>query len=190
MINYDSIIERYYTAGCDAHKLLMAHSRQVACLTAQLCERLIAAGVPIDKEFAIEGAMLHDIGMFKTHAPGIHCHGELPYICHGYLGRELLDSLGLFRHALVCERHTGAGLALQEIIDQGLPLPHREMLPLSLEEKVVCYADKFYSKSRIEPAKPLEAVRQQLSRYGEGTSMRFEALVELFGEPSYEKLDC
>lgn len=89
----------------------------------------------------------------------------------------------------MCERHTGAGLTAQEIIDQSLPLPHRDMLPLSLEEKVVCYADKFYSKSHITPAKPIEQVRQQLSKFGQGTLSRFDAMAQLLGVPDYASLD-
>lgn len=188
MIDYLSIIERYYLPDNDDYKLLVAHSRQVAQLAVQLCKRLIANGQPIDKDFVYEAAMLHDIGMFQTHAPAIYCFGEKPYICHGVLGRKLLDSIGLFRHAFVCERHTGAGLAVQEIIDQGLPLPHRDLLPLSLEEKVVCYADKFYSKSHISPAKPIAKVFKQLGRYGEGSITRFQAMVDQFGEPDYKTL--
>ena len=61
--------------------------------------------------------------------------------------RTLVRSEGYPRHALVCERHTGAGLALEDIIAQNLPVPHRDMLPVSMEEQVVCFADKFYSKT-------------------------------------------
>jgi uncharacterized protein len=189
MIDYQSIIERYYTPGHDDYRLLMQHSRQVAELSHQLCQRLIDKMHPIDDDFVYEAAMLHDIGMFRTNAPSIFCFGTEPYLCHGIIGREILDSIGLFRHALVCERHTGAGLTEQEIIDQKLPLPHRDLLPLSLEEKVVCYADKFYSKSHIAPAKPVEDVIRQLSKYGEGTVSRFNAMVETFGLPDYGSLD-
>ena len=54
---------------------------------------------------------------------------------------------GYPRHALVCERHTGAGLSLEGIIAQDLPVPHREMVPVSLEEQVICFADKFLFKN-------------------------------------------
>lgn len=190
MIDYNSIIERYYKPGNGDYKLLVAHSRQVAELTKLLCERLIAKHCPIDEDFVYEAAMLHDIGMFKTNAPSIFCYGTEPYICHGIIGKKLLDSIGLYRHALVCERHTGAGLTAEEIIAQNLPLPHRDMVPQSLEEKVVCYADKFYSKSHIVPAKPIEKVRAQLSKFGEGTMQRFDAMAELFGDPDYAALDA
>lgn len=63
-------------------------------------------------------------------------------------GADLMRKEGFPRHALVCERHTGAGMSLQSIIDQQLPVPHRNMVPVSLEEQVICFADKF-SQRRI-----------------------------------------
>ena len=86
------------------------------------------------------------------------------------------------RHALVCERHTGAGLSVEDIISQSLPLPHRDMLPLSIEEKLICYADKFYSKSGdIRREKPFDKVVESMRRHGEDTLERFMQLHELFG---------
>ena len=130
--------------------------------------------------------MLHDIGMCRTDAPGIHCHGTEPYIMHGIIGRQMLDSLGLYRHGRVCERHTGAGITADEIIAQHLPIePPRDLLPESIEEKLVCYADKFFSKSRPDsPAKTLEHTRRSLSKFGDATLARFEALIGLFGDPA------
>ena len=177
MIDYLGIIKKYYTEGSDAYNLLVKHSTQVA----DLCMTLAGhTSVEIDKIFTYEAAMLHDIGMFLTDAPPIFCFGDKPYICHGVLGRELMDSLGYPRHALVCERHTGTGLACDEVIAQNLPLPHRDMLPVSNEEKLVCYADNFFSKSKISDAKSPDEVRSQLKKYGEGTMSRFEALYRMF----------
>ena len=190
MIDYKNIIERYYTPGNDDYNLLIKHSHQVAELALQLCRRLIERRQPIDEDFVYEAAMLHDIGMFKTDAAGIYCFGTEPYIRHGMIGRQLLDDIGLFRHALVCEHHTGAGLAAREIIDQNLPLPHRDMLPTTLEEKVVCYADKFYSKAHPdESARPIDIVRSKLVKFGGGTIERFDAMIDFFGIPNYDTLD-
>lgn len=186
MIDTLSIIQRYYTPGNDDYRVLVIHSQQVARLAQLLCQRLIARGTPVDEEFVVEAAMLHDIGMCRTDAPGIHCHGTEPYLMHGIVGRRMLDALGLYRHGRVCERHTGAGLTAAEIIAQGLPIaPARDLLPESLEEKAVCYADKFYSKSHVErPAKTLDQARQSLAKFGPGTVERFEALVGIFGDPA------
>ena len=103
----------------------------------------------IDIKFIEEAGMLHDIGIFMTKAPRIACEGSFPYICHGYLGRELLTNEGFPKHGLVCERHTGTGLSLESIVKRGLPIPHRDMQPESLEEKIICYDDKFFSNSQL-----------------------------------------
>ena len=181
MIDYLSIIEKFYTPGNDDYNLLIEHSRQVADLAISLAHR--HPEMNIDTDFVYEAAMLHDIGIFKTHAPSIHCHGTMPYICHGYLGKELLDGIGLHKHALVCEHHTGSGITKGEILAQNLPLPHRDMLPTTIEEKLVCYADKFFSKSKITQAKPWEKVLEEMSKHGEETTASFLALTQLFGQP-------
>lgn len=184
MIECDVIIKNFYNPNESVYDVLTIHSRQVADLAVLLAQRLIDAGQPVDIEFVEEAAMLHDIGIIRTDAAGICCYGSEPYLRHGVIGREMLESMGLFRHALVCERHTGAGLSLQDIIDGNLPLPHRDLLPVSVEEKLVCYADKFFSKTHLgEPPKPIERVRAQLARFGQGTINRFEQMENQFGLP-------
>ena len=186
MLDCLSIIQRYYTPGNDDYRVLVLHSRNVADLAIALGQRLIDRHVPLDIEFVEEGAMLHDIGMCLTDAPGIYCHGTEPYILHGILGRKMLDELGLYRHGRICERHTGAGITADEIVAQHLPIaPPRDLLPETLEEKLVCYADKFFSKSRPdEPLKTLDHARRSLAKFGGATLDRFEALVDLFGDPA------
>ena len=186
MLDCLSIIQRYYTPGNDDYRVLVVHSRQVADLAVAIAGRLIERHVPIDIEFVEEAAMLHDIGMCRTDAPGIYCHGTEPYILHGILGRKMLDNMGLYRHGRVCERHTGAGITADEIVAQHLPIePPRDLLPETLEEKVICYADKFFSKSRIdEPPKTMERARQSLAKFGGDTLQRFDELVTLFGDPA------
>ena len=145
------LIDKYYPQDNELKHILNVHSRSVAD------KALWIAGkhpeLNLDTVFLEEAAMLHDIGIFLTHAPGIQCFGTEPYICHGYLGAGLVRKEGFPRHALVCERHTGAGLSLKDIMDQKLPVPHREMLPVSMEEQVICFADKFFSK-------PISTVRK------------------------------
>ena len=156
----------------------MVHSRSVA-------DKAIAIAIAhpelkIDKQFVEEAAMLHDIGIFRTNAPGIQCFGTEPYICHGTIGAQLMREEGFPLHALVCERHTGAGLSLMEIERQNLPVPHHDMLPLSLEEKLICFADKFFSKTHLEKEKSLEQARQSLVKFGEEGVARFDAWASLF----------
>ncbi len=175
------IIRKYYTPGTPLHDTLLIHSKAVADKAIYLGKR---CGLPLDLDFVYSAAMLHDIGIFRCNAPGIHCNGELPYIAHGIEGSRLLDSLGLHRHALVCERHTGAGISLGQIIRNSLPLPPRPMLPITNEEKLICYADKFFSKSRADltEEKPIEKIMSQMSKFGKFTLDRFIEMHEMFGD--------
>ncbi len=172
------IFEKYYTPGTPLYESVWRHSSLVADKALQMAQA--HPELELDLEFVYEAALLHDIGVFLTHAPSIYCEGEHPYICHGVLGAELLRAEGYPRHALVCERHTGTGLSIDDIVAQNLPLPHRDMCPVSLEEKLVCFADKFYSKSSPDVEKPLEKVRKSVTKYGEVSLARFEQLAALF----------
>lgn len=125
--------------------------------------------------------MLHDIGIFKCDAAGIQCFGTEPYICHGRIGAELLRSEGFPRHARVCERHTGAGITKAQIIAQNLPLPQQDFLPETMEEKVICYADKFFSKTHLDREKSIEQAEMSLSKFGEEGVLRFREWEKCFG---------
>jgi len=158
------LIDKYYSGHIKARKILLAHSRQVARLAGALA-RNVEDREAVDKGFIEQAAMLHDIGMLHTDAPALGCHGDQPYITHGVLGAEMLRQEGLPRHALVCERHIGVGLSLEDIKTQGLPLPLRDMQPQSLEEEIIAYADLFFSKTH-KGMRTVDRIRQSLSRYG------------------------
>lgn len=174
----EEIISKYYTPGRLRH-LLEVHSRLVADLALECAKR---SGLEMDLEFVEQAALLHDIGIVRCNALSIYCEGTMPYICHGVEGRKILEAEGLPRHALVCERHTGAGLTIEDIREQHLPLPLRDMTPHTLEEKAICYADKFYSKSGDYTQRhSLEKVMASMAKHGAGTLERFMALHKIFG---------
>ena len=172
------IIAKYYPVGSEAYRILVIHSRSVADKALAIAR--MHPEMNLDLTFVEEAAMLHDIGIFMTDADGICCFGSYPYICHGYLGADLMRKEGFPRHALVCERHTGAGMSLQSIIDQQLPVPHRNMVPVSLEEQVICFADKFFSKTHLDKEKSVEKALKSISRYGEDGIIRFNHWCECF----------
>lgn len=179
MIDCDRIIDKYYTGSSRLRTILTVHSRLVADKALE-CARV--RGLDADITFVEEAALLHDIGIFRCDAPDICCTGTLPYICHGVEGRRILESEGLPRHALVCERHTGSGLTVEDIIRQRLPLPLRDMTPQTIEEKLVCYADKFFSKSGdFRKEKSFERVLKSMERHGADSLSRFMALHQEVG---------
>ncbi len=172
------IINKYYPIENELKKILLVHSHSVAEKALEIASR--HPELNLDTAFLEEAALLHDIGIFQTDADKIQCFGPYPYICHGYIGSELLSKEGYPRHALVCERHTGAGISLDSILKQQLPLPHRDMIPVSIEEQVICFADKFYSKNHLEKEKSIAAALKSLSRYGEEGVKRFQGWCERF----------
>ena len=186
MIDPDSVIRLFYPEDTPLRRLLLRHSSQVrdkalAILASPSCT------VKVDTQLVSAGAMLHDIGIIRCHAPSILCEGSRPYIAHGVIGAEMLrargpaNGLDLEPFARICERHTGSGLTAEEIRIRHLPLPVRDYLPETLEEKLICLADKFFSKSGDMKEKSVDAVRGSLARFGSGTTERFDALLKLFG---------
>jgi uncharacterized protein len=173
-----SILKRHLVPSSELFETVYSHSRHVMLKALSLAE--LHPELALDKTFIEEAALLHDIGVYRTQAPDIHCLGTYPYICHGYLGREILEMEGLPRHALVCERHTGTGLYLTEILAKNLPLPHRDLAPVSLEEQIICFADKFYSKSQLNVEFSVEYVQQKLTKYGTEGVARFDRWCEMF----------
>jgi uncharacterized protein len=173
-----AIIEKYYDTQSKVYQILIKHSRSVADKASAIAKAHLER--EWDLEFIEEAAMLHDIGIIFCHAPDIDCHGTYEYICHGYLGAELLRKEGFPRHALVCERHTGTGISLKMIEENKLPLPSRDFFPISPEEQLICFADKFFSKTKLDKEKNIRKIRESLSRYGEDTVMRFDDWCKLF----------
>lgn len=172
------IIHKYYTPGTKLYNIYMHHANDVAGKALSIVQN--HPELAVDVRFIEEASMLHDIGIVQTHAPSIGCIGKMKYICHGYLGREMLTSEGYPKHGLVCERHTGTGLSLETIINKKLPIPHRDMRPQSLEEKIICFADKFYSKSQLGREKPIKRIRESLRNHSVHQVEIFDEWCELF----------
>lgn len=183
-IDAEAILRDTFGAGSRRFEIVRRHGEQVAGRALRVAAGLDAA--LMDTAFVYEAAMLHDIGILMTATPQLDCHGQHPYIRHGVLGRRMLEDRGLPRHAMVCERHVGIGITIEEIKTRSLPLPVRDMRPVTIEEELVSYADKFYSKANGGPekAKSIPEIVQKLKKYGQPQvetfirwAARFEGLV-------------
>ena len=179
-MDYTKLIDKYYGNVPELRHILVTHSRQVADRALAIIDA--HPEWTVDRQFVEEVAMLHDIGIIFCDAPKIHCHGSHKYIEHGYLGAELLRQEGLPLHALVAERHTGTGITIEQIEREELPIPERDYCPQSLEEKIICYADKFYSKSHLGEEVDINKIKYNIWKYGHEAFVRWQELVELMGE--------
>ena len=177
-MDFQRIIDKYYPEDNGLRRILLIHSQSVAQKALQIVVSHPELG--IDHDFILAAAMLHDIGIVRTNAPGIECFGTEPYIRHGIIGAAMMREEGDEALARICERHTGAGLSLEDIVSQDLPLPHRSFLPETMEEKLICYADKFFSKSHLEREKTIEQAERSLAKFGTAGVERFRQWVEIF----------
>lgn len=182
---FQQIIDRYYSGNGNrfARDILIGHSRAVADFALYINQARHLGLADADVE---EAAMLHDIGIIRTNAPGIGCNGLFPYIRHGVLGADMLRQAGAPQEICnVAERHTGVGLTIEDIKNQHLDLPtDRILVPQSLLEKLICYADKFFSKrpGELQKQKSLDKVIAEIRRFGNDNVTRFMELQRLFGE--------
>ncbi len=181
------IIRHYYPEDTPLRRMLLKHSRQVRDKALELLKNPACANLAVDVELAADGAMLHDIGILRCHAPGILCTGDAPYITHGLIGARMLrdyaasHDMELEAYARICERHTGSGLTAEEVRRESLPLPERDWLPETDTEKLICLADKFFSKSGDMREKTLERIRRSMQKFGEDSVERFDELCRRFG---------
>lgn len=178
-MDYQSIIDKYYPCDNELRHIYMTHACKVADMSLEISER--HPELHADNAFLREAAMLHDLGIFLVDAPRIYCFGKAEYICHGYLGAELLRKEGFDRHALVCERHTGTGLSCELIISQGWNLPHRDMLPVSIEEQIICFADKYFSKTKfLEKPRTYQQVLDSMAKISDEAVNKIRCWAALF----------
>lgn len=178
----NQLFEHFYPEDTPLRRLLLRHSEAVRDKALRLLQETAWGRLGLDPEQVSTAAMLHDIGVSRCHAPSILCEGTEPYLQHGLIGAGMLRSLAaetgqdLEPYARVCERHTGSGLTAAEILAKNLPLPAQDFLPETPLEKLICYADKFFSKSKDGQELSWETILTKSRRFGPDVIARLEAL--------------
>ena len=130
-------------------------------------------GANLDIDLIFMGAMVHDIGWL---AAPIERQNS---VRHGEEGDNWLLELGIEEKvARFCLCHVGSGFSQNEASQKGLD-PNLNHLPLTLEEMVVTYADKFFSKNG--KTHTIEEIDEEMKGYGEESYTRWLELKKLFG---------
>ena len=119
--------------GCS--KGVIQHCIAVKNIALDLAKKLKKKGISVDIDLVKVGALLHDIGRAKTHS-----------IDHVIAGSKIAKDAGLPKEVIaIIERHAGGGISMDEA--ERLGWPKRDYIPQSLEEKIVCYADKLVDEN-------------------------------------------
>jgi uncharacterized protein len=123
--------------GCSVK--VINHCKAVSELALETANILKEKGWKVDSELVEIGALLHDIGRSKTHT--VH---------HGVVGAEIARAAGLPESVVsIIERHVGGGITASEA--HALGWSEGVYVPVSLEEKIVSYADKLIEKGKRVP---------------------------------------
>ncbi len=186
-MNVIDIIRYFYKEDDDLRHLLLTHSRQVRDRALSIANQPENAELHLNLQRIADGAMLHDIGIVRCDAPTILCRGTEPYIRHGVVGGEMLRAYAEEHpefhpdpYIRICERHTGAGITAAEVKAQQLPIEERDYLPETLEEQLICLADKFFSKSHPDDVRDVARARHSLEKFGTETLRRFDEMCRTF----------
>ena len=187
-VNYFQIIHKFIPPHSSLYQIYLPHVALVTAKALQIASRLGLSQT--QHRFIEEAAMLHDIGVVKVVPYSPPSETQYPYLCHAPFGREMLENEGLPQHALVAERHVGVGITRQEIVEQGLPLPVRDMVPESLEERIIGWADLFYSKhpERLWREASVAEVERHIAKYGSRQQKVFRQWLREFGENAISRL--
>ena len=161
------------------------HSKIVQAIAIRIAKRFEKKRkIKLNMELIENGSLLHDLGVLVL--------GDKPYIQHGILGAEVLRKQNLYganqnlaeKYARVCERHIGVGITKKEIIAKKLPLPKKDFIAQSWEEKIISYADSWHSKSMLDKngrkKEHLAEILQELGKYGADKVEKFLKWHKLF----------
>jgi uncharacterized protein len=118
------------------HPKVVRHCKAVAELALKTADILKKKDMKIDCHLVEIGALLHDVGRSKTHT--VH---------HAVVGAELAKAAGLPEPVIsIIRRHVGGGITTSEAEELGWPRDN--YMPISIEERIVSYADKLIVDSK------------------------------------------
>lgn len=118
---------------------VIRHCIAVTALALEIAAKLQAKGIKINLPLVEAGGLLHDLGRAKTHE-----------VNHGLVGMQMGKALGFPQPLLdIIKRHVGAGITSEEA--RWLNWPSDNYIPITIEEKIVCYADKRIDHVRVAP---------------------------------------
>ncbi|MFP3220250.1 MAG: HDIG domain-containing protein [Candidatus Marsarchaeota archaeon] len=113
-----------------ANSQVISHCVVTSFVAFQLAKAAELMGKTVDEDLVVKAALLHDVGRAFTKG-----------VAHALKGAEYLAGLGYSKElCLAVERHVGAGITRDQA--RALGLPDRDYVPVTLEEKIVSFADK------------------------------------------------
>ena len=122
-----------------SNEVVVEHCRTVAMVAKMLAEEFQRRGRPVDVRAVVAAALLHDIGRSRTQT-----------VRHAVEGAAIAEKEGVEKKVVeMIQRHVGAGISPEEA--KKLGLPDLDYIPRTLEERIVCFADKMVGRNEVRP---------------------------------------
>jgi len=122
-----------------SNERVVKHCQTVATVAKILADEFVRKGHNVDTRAVVAAAMLHDIGRSRVQT-----------VMHGAEGASIVAGEGVDAKVVeIIRRHVGAGISTDEA--EAIGLPGFDYIPRSLEERIVCFADKMVGSDRVQP---------------------------------------
>lgn len=134
-----------------SNERIIDHCKTVAGVAMVIADEFEKRGKEVDSRVVLAGALLHDIG-----------RSRIQTVRHGLEGSQMLEGEGVDGKVVeVVRKHVGAGISSVEA--ETLNLPDYDYVPRTLEERIVCFADKMVDSDKV---RPFEAEVQRFAKKG------------------------
>ncbi|MBI5358596.1 HDIG domain-containing protein [Candidatus Amesbacteria bacterium] len=168
--------------------LIFTHSDIVRQIALKIADNLSQNKIVVNMDLVESGSMFHDIGVYLCFDDEFNPDASLSkYLCHGHEGYKLLKEEGydeqVARFALT---HTGTGITKEDIKRENMPFEPRDFIPVTLEEEIVCYADKFHTK--WPSFNTFEEAKARLERFDPSKGIIMDRFKMKFGSPNLSDL--
>lgn len=184
-------LHQRYTSGKYPDKwleLTFTHTEIVLKIALQFVERLKQQGINIDLNLLTKGIYLHDIGVYSCYDEDVNPDKNLPaYIMHGFIGHQIIKKEGFPEN--VCRfasTHTATGLTKEDIKREKLDVKLKDYIPVTLEEEILCFADKFHTK--YPSFNTFQEQIKRLEKFDPNRRIKMEILKKKFGLPNLTQL--
>jgi uncharacterized protein len=165
--------------------LVWTHSLIIRDIAMQLVESLKKRNIKIDEKQVEIGALVHDIGCYRAYE--FYGRKDGAYVQHGTKGYEILRKEGFSEEiARMAMIHLGVGLVKENIIASKLPFEKKDLIPITLEEELVAYADNFHSKA--PKFFTFKTAQERLVGHWLESGIIFERFRKKFGEPGLKEI--
>lgn len=124
-------------SGCSRE--VINHCKAVTINAIKAAKKIQSKGIKVNLQLVEIGALLHDVGRSKTHS-----------VDHAVIGADIASRAGFPESVIsIIKRHVGGGITQFEAKRFGWK--NDIYIPITIEEKIVSYADKLIEKSKIAP---------------------------------------